>query len=117
MKRRRRRTLRALCNLGVAYAKGHGVAKDESKATEYYRRAADLGNPAAMNNLGLMYVNGLGVKKNLQTAIALFRQAADAENPEAMRNLAKAYREGVGVAADSREAEKWEKKADGSTNQ
>jgi hypothetical protein len=49
--------------------------------------------------------------------IALFRQAADAENPEAMRNLAKAYREGVGVAADSTEAEKWQKKADDSTNQ
>ncbi len=41
----------AAFNVGSLYYVGRGVAKDEAKATEYYRRAARLGMPEAKNVL------------------------------------------------------------------
>jgi uncharacterized protein len=41
----------AAFNVGSLYYVGRGVAKDEAKATEYYRRAARLGMPEAKNAL------------------------------------------------------------------
>jgi uncharacterized protein len=41
----------AAFNVGSLYYMGQGVAKDEAKATEYYRRAARLGMPEAKNVL------------------------------------------------------------------
>src|SRR5215213_78798 len=41
----------AAFNLGSLYYVGRGVAKDEAKATEYYRKAARLGMPEAKNVL------------------------------------------------------------------
>jgi TPR repeat protein len=41
----------AAFNVGSLYYVGRGVAKDEAKATEYYRRAARLGMPEAKNTL------------------------------------------------------------------
>lgn len=38
-------------NLGVLYAKGLGVKRDQAKAYEYYQRAADLGSEVASYNL------------------------------------------------------------------
>jgi uncharacterized protein len=41
----------AAFNVGSLYYMGQGIAKDEAKATEYYRRAARLGMPEAKNVL------------------------------------------------------------------
>jgi TPR repeat protein len=41
----------AAFNVGSLYYLGRGVAKDEAKATEYYRKAAQLGMPEAKNVL------------------------------------------------------------------
>ena len=48
----------ALVNLGYAYDKGLGVTKDNAKAVEYYRQAAEMGNPVALYNLGRKYFTG-----------------------------------------------------------
>ena len=42
-------------NLGVMYAKGRGVLKDEAEAVRWYRLAAEQGDAYAQNNLGVMY--------------------------------------------------------------
>jgi TPR repeat protein len=41
--------------LGRQYAKGNGVPKDDMKAADYFRKAADQGLAAAQNDLGAFY--------------------------------------------------------------
>ncbi len=41
-------------NLGVMYANGQGVPKDEKQAVVWYRKAAEQGYADAQHNLGLM---------------------------------------------------------------
>ena len=50
--------------LGVMYAEGQGVQKDEAQAVRLFRKAAEQGNDLGQYNLGAAYVNGLGVPKN-----------------------------------------------------
>jgi TPR repeat protein len=47
--------------LGVMYAEGQGVQKDEAQAVQLFRQAAEQGNDRGQYNLGAAYVNGLGV--------------------------------------------------------
>ncbi len=42
-------------NLGVSYAKGQGVPKDDQQAVFWYRKAAEQEDAGAQHNLGLMY--------------------------------------------------------------
>ena len=51
-------------NLGVMYAKGAGVLKDDAEAVRWYRLAADQGDAIAQFNLGVMYAKGAGVLKD-----------------------------------------------------
>jgi TPR repeat protein len=74
--------------LGVMYAHGEGVPKDDQQAVVWYRKAADQNLAAAQNNLGLMYENGRGVPPDAQQAAAWFRKAADQGDVTAKDNLA-----------------------------
>ena len=47
-------------NLGLMYANGRGVLKDEAEAGRWYRLAADQGDASAQLNLGGMYADGRG---------------------------------------------------------
>ena len=46
------------------------------EAAQWYRRAADLGNQAAMYNLGTMYQQGLGVLQDAEEARKWFAKAS-----------------------------------------
>src|SRR6476469_4305989 len=48
----------AQCNLGVAYANGHGVTQDVSEAVKWFRLAAGQGDAFAQSNLGVAYAKG-----------------------------------------------------------
>ena len=50
---------------GNMYCDGRGVEKNESKAVEWYLKAAEIGHGKAMHNLGLFYETGRGVEKDL----------------------------------------------------
>jgi len=63
-------------NLGLMYAKGEGVPKDDAEALRWYRKAADQGNALAQSNLGVMYANGRGVPKDDAEAYAWYNLAA-----------------------------------------
>ena len=54
-----------------------GVTRDTGQAAEYFRAAAESGEPAAKSHLGQMYAQGIGVPKNNATAFRLFKEAAD----------------------------------------
>ena len=64
-------------NLGIAYANGQGVLKDEAEAVRWFRLAAEQGDAMAQFNLGIMYANGQGVLKDDAEAVKWFRLAAE----------------------------------------
>ncbi len=66
----------AQCNLGMCYANGTGVAKDESEAVRYFRLGAQQGNATAQCNLGACYDNGTGIAKDEREAVRYYRLAA-----------------------------------------
>jgi TPR repeat protein len=67
-------------NLGLMYADGRGIAKDEEEAVRWYRRAAEDGNAGAMHNFGFMYRNGRGVSRDMQNAAVWVFKALRAGN-------------------------------------
>ncbi|MDE2115800.1 MAG: sel1 repeat family protein [Hyphomicrobiales bacterium] len=94
-------------NLGVMYATGQGVPKDDVEAVKYYRLAANQGYAPGQYNLGLMYYLGQGVPKDDIEAIKYFRLAANQENPAGRYYLGIMYANGQGVPKDDVEAYKW----------
>lgn len=63
-------------SLGFMYQQGYGVTRDNTKAIEWYRKAAELGNVKALNNLGNIYSSGNDIEKNNTEALKWYRKAA-----------------------------------------
>lgn len=70
---------------------GAGTRREPPRAAAFYRKAASLGDTAAMYKLGMILLNGsLGEQKNPREAIGWLRRAAeqaDEENPHALHEL------------------------------
>ena len=99
-------------SLGTSYFTGTGVRKDQVRAVQYYKLAADSGGHAgAQNALGFCHRFGVGAVRNLEVAARYYRFAAEQDHPEAAFSLGGCYRDGIGVAADSATAEKWTRRA------
>ncbi|KAF2749065.1 hypothetical protein M011DRAFT_399346 [Sporormia fimetaria CBS 119925] len=81
------------CELG--HEEGGGTKHDPLKAVQWYRRAAALGETAAMYKMGMILLKGLlGQQKNLGEAINMLKRAADRadkDNPHALHELALLY--------------------------
>jgi transcriptional regulator of NAD metabolism len=73
--------------LGMMYANGQGLAKDDTQAAAWFRKAADQGNPDAQYRLGLMYDIGQGVDKDGSQAVGWYRKAAVNGNQNAKNRL------------------------------
>lgn len=69
-------TPHAQYDLGVIYAYGDGVPKDEAKAAAWYQKAAAQGNKYAQFELGVMYEFGRGVSKDEAKAAEWYQKAA-----------------------------------------
>ena len=54
----------AQCRLGVMYAEGRGVARDDAEAVRWFRLAADQGDAEAQGGLGFAYGAGRGVQQD-----------------------------------------------------
>jgi uncharacterized protein len=71
---------------------GAGTRKEPPRAAAFYRKAASLGDTAAMYKLGMILLQGsLGEGKNPREAVGWLRRAAeqaDEENPHALHELA-----------------------------
>ena len=92
-------------NLGIMYANGRGVLKDDAEAVEWYRLAAEQGYADAQFNLGGMYANGEGVPKDDAEALRWYRLAADQGQAAAQYNLGVRYAFGQGALKDGRSRE------------
>ena len=66
----------AVYELGISFALGLGVTKNERIAAYYFEIAALLGDPDAQNDVARMYENGVGVKRDMHKAAAYYRTAA-----------------------------------------
>ncbi len=82
-----KKTAHAQCNLGAAYAKGHGVGQDFSEAVKWFSLAAEQGDAFAQFNLGVAYNNGEGVTQDYSEAAKWFRLAAEQGHDTARSNL------------------------------
>jgi len=98
-------------NLGLMYANGRGVAKDDGQALAWYQKAADQGHAAAQFDLGKMYENGHGVAKDDVQAVTWYQKAADQGNAVAQVDLGRMYEIGHGVVKDDIQAAEWYEKA------
>ncbi|ORX99005.1 HCP-like protein [Basidiobolus meristosporus CBS 931.73] len=84
----------------VCYEVGAGTKRDYSRAVQFFRKAAILGETAAMYKLGMTLLKGLlNQNQNPREAITWLKRAAsnaDTENPHALHELALCYeKEGI----------------------
>jgi TPR repeat protein len=98
-------------NLGVCYANGYGVSKDDAQAVNWYRKAAEQGDAMAQSNLGVCYANGYGVSKDYTQAVNWYRKAAEQGLAIAQYNLGNRYKNGEGVEKDANTALYWYEKS------
>lgn len=81
-------TLRELCQLAYLCRNGYGCEKDEKRAAELYRKAAETEkNADAYYELGSLYEKGTQIQRDLEQAVDYYRQAALLGNDSARRRL------------------------------
>lgn len=81
---------------------GDGVPKDEKKAFDLMKAAADQGHADAIGGLGYFYSIGLVVPKDDMLAIEWFRKGAEKGSAKSQLNLGKMLLEGkAGAAVDA----------------
>ncbi len=93
--------------LGVMYANGRGVPKDEQQAVVWYSKAAEQGLAGAQYNLAQMYHSGRGVPKDDRQAAAWYMKAAEQGDASAQFILGVMYALGLGVPKDGQMAYFW----------
>ena len=79
----------AMVNLALMFLDGRGgLTKDETRALELCRRAANADNANAMSLLGAMYEDGLGgLSKDSTAALDWYRKASERGNESAKKRL------------------------------
>ena len=94
-------------HLGVSYANGLRVPKDDVEATRWFRMAAEQGNMFAQNALGAHYAAGIGVSEDDAEAVQWWLLAAEQGLALAEFNLGLKHDSGEGVPQDHAEAARW----------
>ena len=94
-------------NLGLLYANGQGVPKDDVQARQWYEKAAAQGRADAQVNLGILYDYGRGVPQDFKKAVYWYRLSANQGNDLAQRKLGLLYERGDGVQQDYVQAYMW----------
>ncbi|KAJ1332195.1 hypothetical protein BSLG_009011 [Batrachochytrium salamandrivorans] len=85
----------ATYRVAVSFEVGAGARRNADRAVEYYRRAAKLGDTAAMFKLGMIQLYGtLGQQQNPREGVTLLKRAAeqaDDTTPNVLHELATLY--------------------------
>ena len=91
----------AMVELGILYAAGSGVDKDEAQARKLFERAAEAGNPRGVTRLTALSSGGAaGPPADPAQARAMLAKAAEANSAEAQFQLGVMYAEGTGGPKD-----------------
>lgn len=99
--------LHAQHNLGMMYAFGLGVEKDEKLAVRWYRKAAERGFAPAQYSLGQAYEEIIGVWRDEVVAADWYSKSAEQGYGKAQFSLGLMYARGLGVKKDLVQAYKW----------
>ncbi|WP_313443594.1 tetratricopeptide repeat protein, partial [Brevundimonas sp.] len=87
---------------------GVGVEADPVQARDWTRRAAESGEPRAMQHYATQLYDGVGGAADEAGALEWMRKAAEAGRVDAQYNLAHLYENGIkGMRADKVEAFTW----------
>jgi TPR repeat protein len=84
---------------------------DYTRALPVLQKAAEAGNPPAMNKLGWLYENNYGVARDYGKAREWYQRAVNAGDADAMANLGSLYEYNCGVVQDYGKAHEWYQKA------
>ncbi|KUF83592.1 sel-1 1 protein [Phytophthora nicotianae] len=90
----------AMQRLGEIYFFGNQaahVAADHGLAAQYFRQAAEAGDPLAQANYGMLLANGMGVDRDVPQALVYFNRAARQNQAFAFHGLGVLYFTGNGV--------------------
>jgi TPR repeat protein len=93
--------------LGLLYANGKGVTKDDAKARLWYEKAAIQGHTEARVNFGVMLMYARGGQQDYKMAVYYLRLAANEGHDVAQRRLGELYQRGEGVQQDFIKAYMW----------
>lgn len=86
-------------DMGIRYLLGQGVPQNDSKAFDYFLKAADQDNsPYAQNEVAYMYAAGKGTPQNYVKAFQYYQKAANQGVASAEFNLGLLYIHGLGTA-------------------
>lgn len=103
--------VKAQLDLAIRYRDGKGVTKDDAEALKWAHRAADAGDPEAMDFVGFTYLRGAVVGRRPEIAIGYFKAAAE-KSAAAAFNLGQCYFGAQGTEQDVAKALKyWEQAA------
>ncbi len=89
----------AMVELGVLFASGSGVTKDEEQARKLFEKAAQAGNPRAVANLSVLGGKG-GAPVDPAQARTMLSGVADSNSAEAQFQLGLMLANGVGGPQD-----------------
>ncbi len=101
----------AQLRLGELYFHGRGVAEDENKAIQWWKKSAASGNVEAMYQIAHAYLFGNTAAKTVADpdteAASWYFKAASAGHAEAAYTLGLLFIAGKGVVEDRKEAIRW----------
>ena len=90
-----------MITLGRFYEQGVGIARNYTKALEWYEKAAKAGQAEGYYNAGVCYEIGMGATADTAKALQNYQQAADMGLALAMYKLSSIFISGTGAARDA----------------
>ena len=93
--------------MGLRYADGSGVIKNEKEAARWYEKAARHGKAEAQYRYGLALLEGRGVVQDYKAAFHWIEQPAKRGYSPAQYALGELYRYGTGIPMDKAQAYLW----------
>jgi TPR repeat protein len=101
----------AQIDLGLAYAKGEGVTRDDATARQWFQRAAAQGVAQAQFLMGSMLERGRGGPRSYDEALIWYQRAAEQSYPPAEAAMGRVYGRGLGVPRDLQQRTEWFRRA------
>lgn len=97
----------AQLQLGMRYAEGDGVIKNDKEAAKWFALAAKQGLPEAQYQYGLALLEGRGVVQDYRAAFNWIEKPARRSYAKAQYTLGELYRYGTGTTIDKARAYLW----------
>lgn len=101
----------AQVDLGLAYAKGQGTARDDVSARHWFELAAAQGGAQAQFLMGAMLERGRGGPRSYTTAMQWYQRAAEQGYPPAEAAIGRFYGRGLGMEPDRMQRTNWYRRA------